>query len=91
VEAGGTIPEAHFERGLVLMARRDYDAASAAFEQSLALDGTNAAAHYYGGLADYRTKRVDRMAAHFEAFLRLAPDAPERPEVESIMRTIRGK
>ena len=54
-------------------------------------DPTLAAAQYYGGLAEYRFKRVDRMAAHFEAFLKLAPNAPERPEVESIMRTVRGR
>jgi hypothetical protein len=31
------------------------------------------------------------MATHFEAFLKLAPNAPERAEVESIMRTVRGR
>jgi hypothetical protein len=40
---------------------------------------------------NYRAKHIDRMAKHFEAFLALAPDAPERTEVESIMRTVRGR
>jgi hypothetical protein len=31
------------------------------------------------------------MAARFETFLRLARDAPERPEVETILRTVRGR
>jgi hypothetical protein len=31
------------------------------------------------------------MANHFETFIRLAPNAPERPEVESILRTVRGR
>jgi hypothetical protein len=31
------------------------------------------------------------MAIHFDRFLKLAPDAPERPEVMSIMRTVRGR
>jgi hypothetical protein len=31
------------------------------------------------------------MAVYFENFLRLAPDSPERPAVQSIMRTVRGK
>jgi hypothetical protein len=39
----------------------------------------------------YRAKRPDRMANHFEQFLKLAPEAPERPEVIQIMRTVRGK
>jgi tetratricopeptide (TPR) repeat protein len=90
-EANDSLPDAHFERGLILMTRRDYEGAASAFNRTIALDGMNAAAHYYAGLAEYRAKRVDRMAGHFETFLRLAPDAPERPEVESIMKTIRGR
>jgi hypothetical protein len=31
------------------------------------------------------------MAVSFENFLKLAPQAPERPAVQSIMRTIRGR
>jgi tetratricopeptide (TPR) repeat protein len=83
------IPEAQFQRGLVLMARGQYGPAADAFDQTVALDPSFASAHYYGGLANYRIQRIDRMTAHFEAFLRLAPNAPERSEVESILRTVR--
>jgi hypothetical protein len=31
------------------------------------------------------------MATHFEQFLKLAPEAPERPEVQSIMRTLQKR
>jgi hypothetical protein len=31
------------------------------------------------------------MAAHFEVVLELVPKVPERPAVESIMRTLRGR
>ena len=48
-------------------------------------------AHYYAGLSYYQAERIDLMAAFFESFLKLAPDAPERAQVESIMRTIRGR
>jgi hypothetical protein len=34
---------------------------------------------------------VDKMAGFFETFLKLAPNSPERPAVESIMRTLRGR
>ncbi len=51
----------------------------------------NAYAHYYGGMMHYRANRVDRMAVHFEQFLKLAPEAPERPEVLSIMRTLQSR
>ena len=91
VKRGDSLPEAHYERGLVLMLRRDYDEAAAEFEKATSLDPSFAGAHYYAGLANYRARHVDRMASHFETFLKLAPNAPERPEVESIMRTLRGR
>jgi tetratricopeptide (TPR) repeat protein len=85
----GTVPEAYFQLGLVLMTRMDYEGAANAFETATMVDPTFAAAHYYAGLADSKVKRIDRMAEHFETFLRLAPDAPEEGEVQSIMRTVR--
>ena len=90
-ERNDTLSEAYYQRGIVQMTRREYGEAAGAFDRAIALDPSFAAAHYYGGLAEYRAKRIDRMATHFEAFLKLAPNAPERPEVESIMRTVRGR
>lgn len=90
-EAAPALPEAHFQLGLAQASKGDYAAAAAAFEKAGHLDAGFAYAHYYGGLSYYRNKRVDLMARHFEAFLKLAPNAPERPEVESIMRTVRGR
>ena len=91
VEQGGSLPEAYYQRGIVLAFRREFPDAARDFDTATMLDSSFAAAHYYGGLAEYRAKRLDRMAAHFEAFLKLAPNAPERPEVDSIMRTVRGR
>ena len=91
VEQGGSLPEAHYQRGIVLAFRREFADAAREFDSATMLDSTFAAAHYYGGLAEYRANRLDRMANHFEAFLKLAPNAPERGEVESIMRTVRGR
>jgi hypothetical protein len=39
----------------------------------------------------YKAKRVDKMANYFENFLKLAPNAPERPAVLSILKTLRGR
>jgi hypothetical protein len=36
-------------------------------------------------------KRLDMTASHFDAFLKLAPQSPARPEVQSIMKTLSGK
>ena len=52
---------------------------------------TDLYAHYEAGMPFYEAKRVDRMAVDVEHFLELAPDAPERPAVQSIMRTMRGR
>ena len=87
----GNLADAHYQLGLVLARRQEWAPAAAAFERTLALDPTYAYAHYYGGLMQYRANRPDRMGIHFEQFLTLAPDAPERPEVMQIMRTIRGR
>lgn len=86
-----SLPDAHYQRGVVLMTRREYGDALNAFTRAAELDPAFAAAHYYAGLAGYRVKRIDLMTNHFETFVKLAPNAPERPEVESILRTVRGR
>jgi tetratricopeptide (TPR) repeat protein len=91
VAISDSLPEAHYQRGLVLARREDWRAAADAFNRASDLNPALAYAHYYGGLMQYRAGRPDRMAIHFEQFLKLAPEAPERPEVTQIMRTIRGR
>jgi tetratricopeptide (TPR) repeat protein len=91
VRAGGAKAEAHYQRGLVMMARRDYAEAANSFTKATEVDANFAAAQYYAGLANYRIKRIDLMTRNFETFVKLAPNAPERPEVESILRTVRGR
>ena len=91
VRLDGSLPEAHYQRGIVLMARKDYGAAVDAFSRTTDLDPAFASAYYYAGLANYRVKRIDLMTNNFGVFVKLAPDAPERPEVESILRTVRGR
>ena len=85
------LADAHFQLGLVQAKREDWAAAADAFDRAAAISPAVAYAHYYGGLMHYRAGRPDRMAIHFEQFLKLAPDAPERPEVLQIMRTVRGR
>ena len=87
----GRLPDAHFQLGLVLAKREDWRGAADAFDRAANLGPAMAYAHYYGGLMHYRAGRPDRMAIHFEQFLKLAPDAPERPEVLQIMKTVRGR
>jgi uncharacterized protein HemY len=89
--ANGDLAEASYALGLVLFKRQDWGGAATAFDRASMLQPSFAHAFYYAGLAHYRANRPDLMAARFERFLKLAPDAPERAEVQQIMRTIRGK
>ena len=91
VQRDGNSAPARFQLGLVESARNNQAQAAEAFAKAAELDPQMAYAHYEAGMAYYKAKRVDRMAVYFENFLRLAPDSPERPAVQSIMRTVRGK
>lgn len=91
IELNGGLAEAHYQLGQSLYAASNWAAAADAFAQASELAPGNAYAQYYAGQAFYRAKRVDRMAQHFEYFLKLAPSAPERPQVEAVMRTVRGR
>jgi tetratricopeptide (TPR) repeat protein len=91
VDAPGAPPEAHYQLGLVLARKQDWREAAESFDRVTQADPTNAYAYYYGGLMHSRANRTDLMAVRFERFLKLAPDAPERPEVQQIMRTVRGR
>ena len=80
-----------FQLGLVESARNNQQQAADAFAKAAELNPQMAYAHYEAGMAFYKAKKVDRMAVYFENFLKLAPNAPERPAVQSIMKTIRGR
>jgi tetratricopeptide (TPR) repeat protein len=88
VAKGGSIAEAHFQRGLALAGQQNFGEAAAAFQKATDLDPNWAAAHYNAGIAFSKARRPDQTATHFQTFLRLAPQAPERGEVQSIMRTL---
>jgi tetratricopeptide (TPR) repeat protein len=91
VAMSGGLAEAHFQLGLALAKREDWGGAADAFDRAVELNPSMAYGHYYGGLMHYRAGRPARMANAFEHFLQLAPEAPERPEVLQIMRTVRGR
>jgi tetratricopeptide (TPR) repeat protein len=91
VSADAGLWAAQYQLGLVLEARGENPAAADAFVKATEANPQMAYAHYNAGMNFYKASRVDRMAVYFENFLKLAPNAPERPAVESIMRTVRGR
>lgn len=89
--AAPDLPQAHYQLGTVLARFEEWAGSAEAFHQAARLDPNFAYAHYFAGLAYSRAGRADRTSEHFERFLKLAPKAPERPAVETLMRTLRGR
>ena len=89
-EADGNNPFAHYQLGISAARSGDFAASSRAFTRATDLKGDFAYAHYYAGQAFQRQRNLSKAAEHYEAFLRLAPEAPERGAVMGIMKTLRG-
>jgi tetratricopeptide (TPR) repeat protein len=81
---------AFYQLGLAKSRRDDWQGAFDAFERAASLNPGFAYAHYYAGIAASRIQRLDRVGIHLEQFMQLAPNAPERDAVMSVMRTLRG-
>ena len=81
-------PFVQYELGLSYAVRNDFASAARIFDACIDAAPTFAYAYYQSGLAYQRLDRADVMANRFDQFVRLAPNAPERPEVESVLRTI---
>ena len=88
-ESDGGNAFAFYQLGLSASKASDWGTASGAFSQAVELKPDFAYAHYYAALASQRQRQLPKAAQHFEAFLRLAPDAPERQAVQAIMRTLK--
>jgi tetratricopeptide (TPR) repeat protein len=82
-------PYAHFQVGLVAVKQANYERALQGFTRAVELKHDLAYAHLYAGQAAQRLKQTPRMAQHFTAFLKLAPEAPERSAVQAILRSLR--
>lgn len=89
VEADGNNPFAQYQLGLSASKASDWGTAVAGFTKAIELKPDFAYAHYYAALAYQRQRQLPKTAEHFDAFLRLAPDAPERSAVAAILRTIK--
>ena len=89
IEADEGNPFAHYQLGLAASKAADWGTAVAGFSRAVELKPDFAYAHYYAALANQRQRQLPKAANHFDAFLRLAPDAPERSAVLAIMRTLK--
>jgi tetratricopeptide (TPR) repeat protein len=89
IDADGGNAFAHYQLGLAAAKANDWGAAVGAFTRAVELKPDFAYAHYYAALSYQRQRQLSKTAEHFDAFLRLAPDAPERSAVLAILRTIK--
>jgi lipoprotein NlpI len=84
-------PFVQYQLGLAHVRRNDAGAAAEAFDRCTQADPRFAYGYYNAGLTYDRLNRPDLAIARLEMFVRLAPGAPERPEVTSILQTVRGR
>ena len=80
-----------FEAGLSFGVLGNQEAAARAFDAAADASPLLAYAYYQAGLAYSKLERPDLTVTRFETFVRLAPEAPERPQVETILRAARGR
>lgn len=80
----------YYNLGVAYTQAKYYEEAIRAYENSLKSDPNNAEAHYNLGLA-YDTIRDDKVKAayHYNAYLKLKPNAPDRDEIEKFISNLK--
>jgi tetratricopeptide (TPR) repeat protein len=82
--------------GVAMLQHNDGEAVEAgrratqAFERATELKPDLAYAHYYAGQAFHKQRNMSKAAEHYQQFLQLAPESPDRAAIQSILRTLRG-
>ena len=71
--------------GEALVGQKKHDAAVARLSAVLAKDAGVAYAYYWRGQAYHAKKQIARMVEDYQAFLKLAPDAPEATQVKVLL------
>jgi len=82
---------AHYQLGLVQAHKNDLEGAAASFGRAVTAEPSFAYAHYYAGLMYSRMQREDQVTVYWEAFLKLAPQAPEAAQVQAILPALRAR
>lgn len=88
-EASGDNPYAHYQLGLAAAGANDFDTASQEFIRATELKNDFAYAHYYAGQSLQKQRNLGKAAEHYQYFMQLAPDSPDRSAVQAIMRALR--
>lgn len=89
VEQAGDNPYSHYQLGLAAAGAGDFETAAHAFARATELKPDFAYAHYYAGQSFQKQRALGRAADHYQYFLNLAPESPDRAPVVAILRTLR--
>jgi tetratricopeptide (TPR) repeat protein len=82
-------PFVQYQLGIAYSSENRLADAAQAFDRCIAAAPRFAYAYYQSALVYEHLDRADLTVSRMEAFVRLAPQAPERPAVESVLRRIR--
>jgi tetratricopeptide (TPR) repeat protein len=88
LEANGTHEIAVAALGASLVGQGKFDEAVDRLSAALAARADLAYAYYWRAQAFQQQRKADRMVADYEAFLRLAPKAPEAATVQQFLSTL---
>ncbi len=83
--------EVAYATGLVRYLQKAYGDAAPALKQVVAKDPQRPYAHYYLGMAYYNLNQKATAIQYLENFLRLAPEAPEAPQVRDLLRRLKRR
>lgn len=88
LEANGTHEIAVAALGASLVGQGKFDEAVTRLSSAITARADLAYAYYWRAQAFQQQKKADRMVADYEAFLRLAPRAPEAATVQQFLSTL---
>ncbi len=83
--------EVFYTTGLVRYLQKAYKDAAPALKQAVDKDPQRAYAHYYLGMAYYNLNQKAMAIQYLENFLRLAPEAPEAPQVRDLLQRLKRR
>jgi tetratricopeptide (TPR) repeat protein len=87
--ADGGHPVAAEALGAALVGQGKWDDAVARMSGVLGKRSDVAYAYYYRGQAYHKKKEIARMVEDYQTFLRLAPNAPEAPQVKVLLGSLK--
>jgi tetratricopeptide (TPR) repeat protein len=82
--------QAQYQLGMAYAWQERFQDAVNVLSHVVEVNPQHAYAHYWLGMSYYKIKDYTKMINHLEAFLQLAPDAPEAVQVKEILTQIQG-